>query len=352
MSSTIAYAENSDKDIYKTLYKVGPNDVIQIKVIGHEHLDTTVTVAADGSITFPYIGTVYIKGMTLSQVTEEITKRLKEGYIRYPVVTAFLVRSLSTKIFTYGELRVRGELPYEDDMTLLRALSTAGGITEDGIYGAIKLKRKEKGKYVESYIGTKQEIENTEKGNLPMQVDDILIVERNKTFFIYGEVGRTGEFVLEKDMTVTRALSVAGGVREDGLYGKVKLRRKQEDGTYKDIEIDLKGTIEGQGEGDVLIQPDDILIVERNKTFLIYGEVNKQGEFVLQDNMTVFKAITVAGGFTKWGSESKVRVLRQTEDGSGLKTIKVNINDVIKGNAAADIFLNPNDVVVVSSGIF
>ncbi|RJO61247.1 sugar transporter, partial [candidate division WS5 bacterium] len=140
--------------------------------------------------------------------------------------------------------------------------------------------------------------------------------------------------------------------RADGLYGKVKLRRKQEDGTYKDMEIDLKGTIEGTGERDVFIQPNDILIVERNKKYLIYGEINRPGEYDLQDDMTVFKAITIAGGFTKWGSENKVKVLRRTEDGSGIDIIKVNINDVIKGDAEEDLSLNPNDVVIVSTSIF
>ncbi|RJQ18359.1 MAG: hypothetical protein C4560_07375, partial [Nitrospiraceae bacterium] len=217
----------------------------------------------------------------------------------------------------------------------------------------VKLRRKQEGgSYRDVEIDLKGMIEGRGETDMLIQPDDILIVERNKTFFIYGEVNRPGEFALEKDMTVTRAISAAGGIRNDGLYGKVKLRRKQEDGSYRDVVVDLKGTIEGRGETDMLIEPDDILIVERNKTFLVYGEVNRPGEFVLQDGITVFKAITIAGGFTKWGSESKVKVLRQSEDGSGLKTIKVNINDVIKGNAAADILLNPNDVVVVSTGIF
>ncbi|RJQ23993.1 MAG: sugar transporter, partial [Nitrospiraceae bacterium] len=223
---------------------MGSNDVIEIKVLDHPNLSTTATVSADGSITFPYIGTVHVKGMTLSQVEEEITKKLSEGYVKYPVVTISLLRSLSTKIFVYGELRMRGELPYENGMTVLRALSAAGGVTEEGNYGMIKLKRKEKGKYVEKYIGTIREIENTEKGNHLMQVDDILIVERSKTFYIYGEVGRTGQIALEMDMTVTRAISAAGGIKNDGLYGKVKLRRKQEGGSYRDVEIDLKGMIE------------------------------------------------------------------------------------------------------------
>jgi len=73
---------------------------------------------------------------------------------------------------------------------------------------------------------------------------------------------------------------------------------------------------------------------------------------VLEKDMTVFKALTLTGGFTKWGSSSRVKVIRQTENNTGLATIKIKINDVIDGDAGADINLLPGDIVVVSTGIF
>jgi polysaccharide export outer membrane protein len=68
--------------------------------------------------------------------------------------------------------------------------------------------------------------------------------------------------------------------------------------------------------------------------------------------MTVFKALTIARGFTKWGSENRVKILRLIGNGEGFSTIKVNIDDVLDGDASADILLQPGDTVVVSSGIF
>ncbi len=183
-----------------------------------------------------------------------------------------------------------------------------------------------------------------------------MIVERNDTFLIQGEVGKRGRFVLEKDMTVIRALLEAGGVNPDGRYGKIKVRRKHEGetGGYKDIaESKINdGVIEDSEVEDTILQPDDILIVELNKTFFIYGEVNNTGEFVLKDNMTVFKALTIARGFTKWGSEKRVEVLRPTDNGKGFATIRVNFNDVLDGDATADLLLQPGDTVVVSTGLF
>ena len=183
-----------------------------------------------------------------------------------------------------------------------------------------------------------------------------MIVERNKTFLIQGDVASRGRVVLERGMTVLSAILQAGGVLEEGRYGKIKVRRKQEGeiGKYKDvIESQLSaGVIEKKEVEDMLLQPDDVLIVERNKTFFIYGEVNKTGEFLLDTDMTVFKAITLAGGFTKWGYGSRVKILRPKNNHSGLETIKVNIEDVLAGDASADVHLMPEDIIVVSTGIF
>ncbi len=352
----ISFASHIEAQISETdLYEIGINDVLDIKVLDHSDLRVLTAVSADGTITFPYIGIVYIKGMNLSEIEEEITKRLSEGYVKYPVVTVSLIKSLSKKIFVYGEINKRGEILFEENMTVVNALSIAGGIRADGLYGKVKVRRKQEGNpgYKDIEIDLKGTIEGSAIKDMLLQPDDIVIVERNKTFFIHGEVGRPGQFVLSDNMTVARALSVAGGIRADGLYGKVKVRRKQEEEPgYKDIEIDLKGTIEGSATEDVLLQPDDIVIVERNKTFFIYGEVNRAGQYVLEEGMTVFKALSLAGGFTKWGSSGRVKVLRLNNNNAGYETIKVNIDDVIDGDATADINLQPGDIVVVSKGIF
>lgn len=429
-------------------YKVGIGDVLQVSVIG-EGLNPVVRVAFDGSITFPYIGTVYVQGMSVTEIKDEIAKRLSEGYIKQPVVSVNIVESLSRKVFTYGEVTRIGEVPFKDNMTLLNTLSLAGGVSDSGLYGKLIIKRKNKsgagykdvvevnlnnghiedkkirdmtlqlddiliveknktfliqgealqrgrfvlengmtvlsallqvggvttegeygsiklrrkntdndGKY-EVFVESKLNegvIEDPVVENTLLHPDDILIVEKSRTFLIEGEVVKRGRMILEKDMTVLSALLQAGGVTDSGLYGRIKLRRKagNESGQYEDI-LEAKltnGVIENNKVEDELIRPDDILVVERNETFLIYGEIERPSEYVLQSGMTVFKAITIAGGFTKWGSENKIKILRSHNDTDGLEIIKVDLGDIIAGDANADIQIQNNDIVVVSSGVF
>ena len=68
--------------------------------------------------------------------------------------------------------------------------------------------------------------------------------------------------------------------------------------------------------------------------------------------MTVLKALSLAGGFTKWGSPGQVKILRQSKDKLGYETTKANIKSAMEGDAAADIVLQPDDIIVVSAGIF
>ncbi|MBI4682352.1 MAG: polysaccharide biosynthesis/export family protein, partial [Nitrospirae bacterium] len=221
------------------LYKVGINDQISIVVIGHKDLDVLVSVAIDGTIAFPHLGTVYVKDKTLPQIQEEITRMLSAGFVKFPVVSVSLVSAVSKRIFIHGEAEKNGILPFEKDMTLIQAISVAGGIREGGLYGMIKLRRMQKDggykKIVEADINDGI-IADSKIEDMLLQPDDILFIERSETFFIQGQVAKAGPYILESGMTVSRALTIAGGIEKDGLYGKVKIRRKKAGSTgYSDI---------------------------------------------------------------------------------------------------------------------
>ena len=83
-----------------------------------------------------------------------------------------------------------------------------------------------------------------------------------------------------------------------------------------------------------------------------YGEVTKPGTYRIAENTTVLRAISMAGGFTKFGSSSRVKVLRPKKKEAGYKTIKIDIKKVMNGNSDNDILLKAGDMVVVSEGVF
>ena len=128
----------------KTGYAVGIDDVLDINVLQPEVLATSVTVAPDGSIAFPYIGNVNVKGLTLGEIQEEIQARLADGYMKYPVVAVSLRESRSRKFFVYGEVLRPGTYPIQEKVTVLKAISMAGGFTKYGSSSNVKVLRPKK----------------------------------------------------------------------------------------------------------------------------------------------------------------------------------------------------------------
>lgn len=348
ISSDIS-AEISSADVYK----VGVNDVIEINVLDHSNLRTMAIVASDGSITFPYVGTVIVKDMTISDIEKEITQRLSEGYIKYPVVSVALSRSLSKKIYIFSEAGRSTEVPYEEGMTILRALSVAGGVPGNSLYGIINLRRRQDSNAVikDQEINLKAIIEGNKKKDVLLKPGDILIVKQNISFYMHGEIYKPGQYVLKDGMTVVRALSLSGGIRRSGLYGKIKVRRKHSSKPgYKDIEINLKGIVEGSEKDEMLLQADDIVIVEQNKTFSVQGEVASPGRFDLERDMTVLKALLEGGGANNYGRYGKLRV-RRKQEGDSVKYSDIAEtylnNGIIESNEIENMLLQSDDMVIV-----
>lgn len=260
IASTISYANETKEQEYI----VGLGDVLNISVLGHDNLKTTAPVTSDGSITFPYIGRVDVKGKSLSEIEKEISKRLSSGYIKYPVVTVSLSTFETLKFFVYGEVKNPGRFALEDNMTVLKAISAAGGITPDGFYGSVKLRRKQRNN--NAYKEISLDLKNTKEGainvDMPIEDEDIVVVERSKEFFVYGEVVKPGKFILEDNMTILRAISLAGGFAKYGSPDRVKiLRTVPGKAEYENIKVDMKGAVGGQSGKDIRIEPGDIVVV-------------------------------------------------------------------------------------------
>lgn len=260
--SLLVIAKTNHADEPREQYTVGVDDMLNISVQGHDNLKTTSPVTSDGYISFPYIGVVYVKGLTLPEIEKELTKRLS-SYVKYPVVSVTLSTSKSMKYFVYGEVKNSGRYVLEDDMTVIKAISAAGGITPDGLFGNIKLRRKQKDKngYKEINIDLKNTKESSTNCDMPIETEDILVVERSRNFFVYGEVMRPGKFTLENNMTVLKAISLAGGFAKYGSPDRVKILRAIPGKVGSEsIKVDIKGAMGGQVGKDIRVEPDDIVI--------------------------------------------------------------------------------------------
>jgi polysaccharide biosynthesis/export protein len=110
-------------------YKIGANDVLNIFVWKEPDLTQDVVVMPDGRIIFPMIGEIMAKGKSVIDLKATITEKL-QNFVSNPEVTVMVRQSNSRIIYTIGKVTKPGPYPMASDMTVLQALSTAGGFTE------------------------------------------------------------------------------------------------------------------------------------------------------------------------------------------------------------------------------
>jgi len=122
-------------------YLIGPEDVLEISVWKEDDLQKEVLVRPDGGLTFPLIGQVNAAGRTVESLTEEITKRL-EHYITKPVVTVGVRQVGGNKIYVVGKVNRPGEFATGRYVSVMQALTMAGGLTPYAANTKVKILRR------------------------------------------------------------------------------------------------------------------------------------------------------------------------------------------------------------------
>jgi protein involved in polysaccharide export with SLBB domain len=128
-------------------YKLSANDLLDFRVFQEPELDGVIRVSGDGTAIFPLIGAVPVVGKTVSQATEEIKARYRDGYLVSPQVS-LTVRTYAQKLFTVlGQVQKPGsyDMKGSDEITLLQAIGMAGGYTKIANPGRVTVKRQQDG---------------------------------------------------------------------------------------------------------------------------------------------------------------------------------------------------------------
>lgn len=110
-------------------YKLGVGDVITVQVVGEDDLKREKVRLSDaGTLSFPYLGEIKVRGMTVGELEEYITKGLKGRYLLNPQVTVTMQEYRN--FFVNGQVDKPGGYPYVPGLTVRKAISIAGGFKE------------------------------------------------------------------------------------------------------------------------------------------------------------------------------------------------------------------------------
>ncbi len=157
-------------------YIIGPSDVLEIFVWKEPDFSREVMVRPDGRITLPLIDDIMAAGKTPMELKKEIQKRLQE-YIDLPVVTVIVKGIESKYYYVIGEIAHPGGYLLNKPVTVLQALSLAGGFSEWAKKDKVMVIRTQKdGKRVILYFNYENAAKGREINDFYLQAGDIILV--------------------------------------------------------------------------------------------------------------------------------------------------------------------------------
>jgi polysaccharide biosynthesis/export protein len=160
----------------ESTYVIGPEDVLDISVWKEPDFSRAVPVRPDGQISLPLLGDIKAAGLTPSQLAVLITGMLHK-YVTQPQVTVIVNQINSRRVYVLGEVNRPGPVSMVPGMTVLQALSSAGGFTQFAKPKGIYVLREENGKEVRYPFNYKQAIRGESVGqNIILKPGDTVVI--------------------------------------------------------------------------------------------------------------------------------------------------------------------------------
>jgi polysaccharide biosynthesis/export protein len=157
-------------------YVIGPQDVVDISVWKEPDLSRIVPVRPDGKISLPLVNDVQAAGLTPTQLGAQITAGLTK-YVTNPQVTVIVSQINSQRIYVLGEVARTGSYVLLPQMTVLQALSDAGGFTPFANSKKIYVLRQDSGKQQKISFNYKDVVSGKDPGqNIELKPGDTVIV--------------------------------------------------------------------------------------------------------------------------------------------------------------------------------
>ncbi len=271
-------------------YRIGPRDSLEITVEHAPELSGIFEVNVAGLITLASpVNQMTVKGKTSEAVAAEIAEILRGGYLVNPHVRV-TVKTSHRYIAVLGEVRSPGLHPVEGSISLLTLLPLVGGV-------------------------------NKERGS-------IILVFRPKD--IQGAAPLPPPAVAASTSTVSASDASKNNSAES---------------EYEILTANLTLLFKGNLSQNLVIEPNDIILVPQADYFYITGEVEAPGQFILNPGTTFRQAISLAQG-KKFTAKSTGTIYRQNEKTGKFEDLKIDVNAVMS-NKQEDFLIQPNDIIFI-----
>lgn len=248
-------------------YRIGPKDLLDIKVLEAPELNGERRVSDNGAISLPLLGEVAVSGLTAAETRDRIGALLTARYVQRANVTVSIKEFSNKPITVIGAVGRPGSLSISGRYHLLQVISAAGGLTANAGRKIYILRNSENGLSDTLEVRTADLFESANPmWNIPIAASDVINIPAQSAvkIFCLGEVKSPGQLTFDSGdrITLLAAIAKAGGMT-DRASNTVKIKRRSADG--KDSEIVVKyGSILKGKVTDPELKPDDVIVVEES----------------------------------------------------------------------------------------
>ncbi len=254
------------KDAFIKAYKIGPGDLLEIKVFEVDQLNQTVRVSEDGSITLPLLQRVVVEGLTQEGIARRLTDLLQAKFVKNPQVTIFIKEYKSKQVAVIGAVEKPGSYQVVGNRNLLHIISEAGGFSENAANEIFILRVGPEGTRSIPIDLKALMVDGNAALNIPIEPNDVINVpvDREYRVFVMGRVTRPGavKYKLSEGITLMQAIADAGGFAEGAKKSAIQITRKAKDGKEIKIRVNWKDLTKGRKKDPVLQEGDVVFVPE------------------------------------------------------------------------------------------
>ena len=270
------------------IYRVGPGDVLDIRVFNRPELSGERRVTEAGKIRLPFIEEFQAACLTEAEVAQQIAAKYKK-FLRDPQVDVFVKEYKSLPVAVIGAVNQPARFQLQRRVRLLELLSYAGGPSNRA------------GPFVHILHSNDYDFCHTNQINAP--------------------------------------LAEGSPATDDTDGGKISILTALSS-------VNLRDLLGGKLDANMYVQPGDIVSVPEADQIYVTGAVNRPGAYALTTKITLTQAIGLAGGINMEGAQGRVRLVRQEPNSDKRTETVYNLKDINK-RKIEDITLMPNDIIEV-----
>ncbi len=276
-------------------YRIGINDVLDIKVENAPELTGEYRVTSAGTFLMPYLGRVAAEKKTPEQLAQFITDSLRGDYLRDPKVLVKVKEYNSRSFFIHGSVRSPGVYQSEGKPSLLELITLASGLSENHgstafiirrvklpvptppqpINGAVPTpdsdtENNDAPKYELKSVNVNGLLKGRFDQDIYLEPGDIVNIPPADVFFVAGEINQPGSFPLKEGTTVRQAIAMAQGTKFNAATAHGIIFREGANGKREELPVDIAAMMSGKIE-DLAVKANDIIIVPNSRTKSIGG---------------------------------------------------------------------------------